>query len=234
MTTKIKTKAFKMFDCTRKRVFLLPSNAFKVWMYHYSMEGPDKSQGSYPKLETISEALNMPVKLVKKQRRALLLHGWLKRVGVKPSRRSQDASGKFNVPIMMVDEGTIPQGQFYPTVEPKAPSVKTTPRQRGQKSPMAAGSKRPPEVHSETQVDSYKQVDGFAKPFSNSKPSIEAAVSGEIHEPQCPNSPMVEPQGQNSTMVEERRNRYVYMSTHGGDENEWNKLKKEFGELVKA
>ena len=134
--SKTKLKAFKIFDCNRKRVFLLPPAAFKVWMYHFSREGPDKTKGSYPSLELISKELGMPVKLVKKQRRALLLHGWLKRVGEKKSKRSQDSSGKFNIPIMMVDEGTIPQGRFYPMVEKKAPRVKMTPRQQGQNDPQ--------------------------------------------------------------------------------------------------
>src|ERR1039458_5865548 len=107
-----KTKSFKQFDCNRKKIFLLPPAAFKVWWFHYAMEGPDKTKGSWPSLKFMCEALDMDEKLLKKQRRALLLHGWLKKVGEKKSKRSQDASGKFNVPIMMVDEGVIPEGCF--------------------------------------------------------------------------------------------------------------------------
>lgn len=215
MTTnlKLKTPPFKKFDCTRKKVFLLPPAAFKVWMFHYSMEGPDKTKGSYPKLETISEALNMDEKLIKKQRRALLLHGWLKKIGEKQNT----SSGKFNVPIMMADEGIIPEGDFYPKVKHKHPGSKHPsvagskhPSVQGQNTPLDRGSKRPSEVDSENQVDTLEEnteeVEGFAEPFSNlfpnSKAPIEAGSLEQIQVPQGQNTPTVKPEGQNAPTVE--------------------------------
>jgi hypothetical protein len=202
MSAKKNNQPFKMFDCKRKTVFLLPSAAFKVWMYHYSMEGPTRE--SWPKLETICEALNMDEKTVKRQRRALLLHGWLTRTG---SKRSKE-SGKFSIPVMRVKEGIIPEGTFYPPVEHKAPRVKTPPRTRGKKAPADAGYKCPTEVEPEKQVDIKKQVDSCERleHVTNSQ-RLEVSEAGTLNRsiaPQGINAPTaipVKPQGINTPTV---------------------------------
>lgn len=59
-----------------------------------------------------------------------------------------------------------------------------------------------------------------------SHPQLEESASAAPSSVSAPAAP--------SSEVDARHARYVYMSTHGGDENEWFKLKKEFGELVTA
>jgi len=218
MDSIVKARPFKKVYCDRPEVFLLPPTAFKLWMYHYIREG--QSRESWCSLMTISTALGMSDKTVKKARKFLLDNGWMKKTGTR-----NRSNGEFKVPIMMVMRGTIPpQGRKFPAVKVRTPRVKSSLWTEGRKFPLDRGKKVPSEVESELQLDSNSSQMPPSMPFSNSKPSPVAEGLGKIQVPQ----------GKKLPTVEERRAQFEYMRTHGGDEAVWIKLKGEFDPEVTA
>jgi hypothetical protein len=77
-------------------LFLLPPAAFKLWLYHYSLEGAKGR--SYPKIKTIMKDCDLSRNTVFEARKWLLDYGWLKEVS-----RLQGG-----IPVFRVDRGTIP------------------------------------------------------------------------------------------------------------------------------
>lgn len=116
----------------------MPPNAFKVWMYHYCLEGDDRK--SWPSRETIRKALRMNVDTLKNARQWLVDNGWLQKVG------ERNSTGEFSVPIFKVRRGIIPpvaekyRGGKFPVA-------------RGKNSATVAGEKTTPEVDTKKQVD---------------------------------------------------------------------------------
>jgi hypothetical protein len=179
----LKTRPFKKVYCDRPEVFLLPPAAFKVWMYHYIREGTVRE--SWPSLPTICEKLNMNEETVKKARKWLKDNGWLKQVGSKTSKDS----GKFKVPVMQVIRGTIPPKVEKPPVVLKGlPGRKTRLRVGAEKPPTDGGGKTAAEVEPVLQVDTERQVDGFADCLFNAKEStaLKSVEAGAWHTPNVP------------------------------------------------
>ena len=96
-----KNRPFKKFFCDRPEVFLLPPAAFKIWLYHYSREGPVRE--SWPGIKTLCEKLHMDRHSVCTWRGWLTENGWLERIGER-----QVGSGRFSVPVFKAKRGSIP------------------------------------------------------------------------------------------------------------------------------
>jgi hypothetical protein len=101
--TKLKSRPFKKIYCDRPETFLLPPMAFKIWMYHYVREGPDRK--SWPAVKTVMTACGIASnRIFYERRRYLVENGWLEKVGEVPSKKK----GGRPVPIFKVTRGTIP------------------------------------------------------------------------------------------------------------------------------
>jgi hypothetical protein len=131
-------RPFKKFFCDRKETFAMPPNAFKVWMYHYCLEGEDRK--SWPSRDNICKTLRISVDTLKITRQWLTDNGWLVKVGERNSR------GEFSIPVFKVRRGIVP-----PVVEKYRGGKK--PVHRGENSATVAGGKTTPEVDTKKQVD---------------------------------------------------------------------------------
>lgn len=118
-------RPFKKFFCDRKDTFGLSANAFKIWMYHYCLEGEDRK--SWPSRETICKDLKINIDTLTDSRLWLLKNGWLEKVG------ERNAEGRYAVPIFRVKRGTIP------TVEEKNRGGKNPSRSRRKNSATPDG-----------------------------------------------------------------------------------------------
>jgi len=121
-------RPFKKFFCDRKDTFGLAANAFKIWMYHYCLEGEDRK--SWPSRETICKDLKINIDTLTDSRLWLLKNGWLEKVG------ERNAEGRYAVPIFRVKRGIIP------TVEEKTRDGKKQSRSR-RKNSVAPDGKIP-------------------------------------------------------------------------------------------
>lgn len=92
-------KPFYVADPYWRELFLLPPNAFKVWLYHYGRENLDNE--SWPSVALIASECDLNRKTVFEARRWLLEHGWLIKV------RQFDVRGG-SMPVFCVDKGRIP------------------------------------------------------------------------------------------------------------------------------
>jgi hypothetical protein len=96
---KPKSRPYKKFYCDRDETFLLPANAFKVWMFYYRLEGA-KREG-WATREMVCEKCDLSLDTFKTAKAWLVQHGWLKQVGWHRTRNGY-------VPMMQVTRGTIP------------------------------------------------------------------------------------------------------------------------------
>jgi hypothetical protein len=78
-------------------IFLVPPAPFKVWMFHYWMEGENNC--SWPTVPTIMKECGLSKNTVQGARRWLIENGWLKLVGFTD----------FGVPKYKVKRGAIPE-----------------------------------------------------------------------------------------------------------------------------
>ncbi len=92
--TSSETRPYKKFFCDRDDVFLLPPIAFKIWMYHYRLEGPTRR--SWPSRERLCKKLNISEASLTRGRNWLLSRGWLKGLGYTDS----------GIPVFRVTRGT--------------------------------------------------------------------------------------------------------------------------------
>jgi hypothetical protein len=101
-------------------VFLMPPAAFKVWMYHYSLEGGKMM--SWPSVPTIEKVCGLNRKTVFAARKWLVANGWLVKVGEKQSK-----DGGLPVPVYRVQRGLIPENgtELVPKNGTKGKSRKT-------------------------------------------------------------------------------------------------------------
>lgn len=112
-----KERPFKKFFCDRKETFLIPSAAFKIWMYHYCLEG--KERCSWPSRTNICKHLGIGLNALYGGRKWLQENGWLEKLGDKSSE------GEFKVPIYRVIRGTAlkrgaPQNRVVPAPQNRA------------------------------------------------------------------------------------------------------------------
>ncbi|MFY9560302.1 MAG: helix-turn-helix domain-containing protein [Terriglobales bacterium] len=163
-----KGRPFKKFYCDRDEVFQMPANAFKVWMYHYRMEGKDRK--SWPSRDTLCRKLGISLDTLKTSRRWLVKHGWLKKIG------ERNSDGEFAVPVFRVTRGDIPT-VVGKTAHGKTQQDggKTPPRSRVEKPSTVAGGKTAQEVDVKKQLDTSEVYTGKTAPaFSNQNPKPSA------------------------------------------------------------
>jgi hypothetical protein len=165
-----KGRPFKKFFCDRDETFLIPANPFKVWMFHYRLEG--KERRSWPSREIICRKLSISVDTLKRSRKWLIQYGWLERIG------ERNSEGEFAVPIFRVTRGRIPTvGAETAHGKTAKGGCKNRPRSRVQKASTVAGAKTAQEVDSKS---SYiqREVDTAKTTFSPSNPNPTPKPSG--------------------------------------------------------
>jgi hypothetical protein len=108
-------KKFKKFFCRKEDIFLVPSNAFKIWLYYYRIEIHDwflDSRPSAARTKDIAAKLDLDRDTVTDQRKWLVENGWLILLGkalgssgvVKGPARDNDV-----VPVFQVARGHVPE-----------------------------------------------------------------------------------------------------------------------------
>lgn len=160
-------RPFKKFFCDRDEVFLIPPNAFKLWMFHYRLEGQERA--SWPSREFLCRKLGVSEKTLTIARRWLVEHGWLQRIGQRNSE-----SGEFAIPVFKVTRGTVesklPHGrEKLPHGRTKSSQSRKVSYPPSKKVSAVAESKLPPEVDVKREVDT-REVEGASR--ENRKPDF--------------------------------------------------------------
>jgi hypothetical protein len=94
-------RPFKKFFTDDEAIFAIPKGPFKVWWYHYSLEGA-KNRCSWPKLETIARDCKLGINTVKRARAWLVKHKWIVKVGYVQL-------GEYRIPKYRVEKGEVPK-----------------------------------------------------------------------------------------------------------------------------